>query len=232
MACSSSNRNSASARAVSVLPTPVGPRKMKDPIGRLGSLSPARERRIAFATTVSARSCPTTRSRSRCSIWTSFFTSPSSMRETGIPVHLLTILAMSSSSTSSFSMRATPLPCFTAPSCAALSLRNSASSFGSSPYWICAARSSWPLRVCSSASNRIASICFFSSLMRVMASRSCVQRARRAVAFSLMSERALSTSCMRSRLFLSVSRFSAARSISSEVASRSSWSISVGTLPI
>ena len=34
---SSSNRNSASARASSVLPTPVGPRKMNEPIGRLGS---------------------------------------------------------------------------------------------------------------------------------------------------------------------------------------------------
>ena len=48
IACSSSNRNSASARAVSVLPTPVGPRKMNEPIGRLGSCSPARERRTAF----------------------------------------------------------------------------------------------------------------------------------------------------------------------------------------
>ena len=42
IACSSSNRNSASARASSVLPTPVGPRKMKLPSGRLGSCSPAR----------------------------------------------------------------------------------------------------------------------------------------------------------------------------------------------
>ena len=48
MACSSSNRNSASARASSVLPTPVGPRKMNEPIGRRGSLSPARERRMAL----------------------------------------------------------------------------------------------------------------------------------------------------------------------------------------
>jgi hypothetical protein len=40
IACSSSNRNSASARAVSVLPTPVGPRKMNEPIGRLGSCRP------------------------------------------------------------------------------------------------------------------------------------------------------------------------------------------------
>src|SRR5216110_1909763 len=42
MAFSSSKRNSASARASSVLPTPVGPMKMNEPIGRLGSLSPAR----------------------------------------------------------------------------------------------------------------------------------------------------------------------------------------------
>src|SRR6476659_6552784 len=41
--CSSSNRNSARARAVSVFPTPVGPRKMNEPIGRLGSCRPARE---------------------------------------------------------------------------------------------------------------------------------------------------------------------------------------------
>src|ERR1041384_7667616 len=35
IACSSSNRNSASARASSVLPTPVGPRKRNEPIGRV-----------------------------------------------------------------------------------------------------------------------------------------------------------------------------------------------------
>src|SRR5438270_836894 len=37
-ASSESNRYSASARASSVLPIPVGPRKMNDPIGRLGPL--------------------------------------------------------------------------------------------------------------------------------------------------------------------------------------------------
>ena len=41
MFCSSSKRYSARERASSVLPTPVGPRKMKLPMGRLGSLSPA-----------------------------------------------------------------------------------------------------------------------------------------------------------------------------------------------
>ncbi len=50
IACSSSNRNSATARASSVLPTPVGPRNRNEPIGRFGSLKPERLRRIAFAT--------------------------------------------------------------------------------------------------------------------------------------------------------------------------------------
>src|SRR5256885_1584955 len=42
IASSSPNRNSASVRASSVLPTPDGPRKMNEPVGRLGSLMPAR----------------------------------------------------------------------------------------------------------------------------------------------------------------------------------------------
>ena len=37
---SSPNKNSAKAFAVSVLPTPEGPRNIKDPDGLLGSLSP------------------------------------------------------------------------------------------------------------------------------------------------------------------------------------------------
>ena len=41
------NRKFASARASSVLPTPVGPRKIKLPVGRCGFLRPARDRRIA-----------------------------------------------------------------------------------------------------------------------------------------------------------------------------------------
>ena len=49
-ACSSSNRNSASALVSSVLPTPVGPRNMNEPIGRCGSCRPARARRTAVDT--------------------------------------------------------------------------------------------------------------------------------------------------------------------------------------
>ena len=53
-----SNMNSASARASSVLPTPVGPRNRNVPIGRSGSCRPARERRSAFATASTASSWP------------------------------------------------------------------------------------------------------------------------------------------------------------------------------
>ena len=50
IARSSSKRKSASALASSVLPVPVGPRKRNDPVGRLGSAMPARERRTASLT--------------------------------------------------------------------------------------------------------------------------------------------------------------------------------------
>ncbi len=52
IAVSSSNRKAASALVSSVLPTPVGPRNMNEPIGRLGSCSPARARRTAVETAV------------------------------------------------------------------------------------------------------------------------------------------------------------------------------------
>ena len=77
--------NSASARASSVLPTPVGPRKTNEPIGRSGSCSPVRARRSAFATAATASSWPTTRWCSRSSMWISFSVSPSSSRSTGMP---------------------------------------------------------------------------------------------------------------------------------------------------
>ena len=55
------NRNAASWRATSVLPTPDGPRKMNEPIGRSGLVTPSRLRRIARATARIASYCPTTR---------------------------------------------------------------------------------------------------------------------------------------------------------------------------
>jgi hypothetical protein len=45
-ASSSPNMNSASALLSSVLPTPEGPTKMNEPIGRFGSFRPARARRM------------------------------------------------------------------------------------------------------------------------------------------------------------------------------------------
>ena len=56
------NIASESALESSVFPTPVGPRNRNEPIGRFGSLSPTRPRRIARATADTASSCPTTRS--------------------------------------------------------------------------------------------------------------------------------------------------------------------------
>ena len=108
MAVSSSNRNPARARASSVLPTPVGPRKMNEPMGRLGSLRPARARRTASETAAMASSWPMTRSCSRSSMWMSLPASPSSSRVTGMPVQVATMRAMSSASTSSLSMRLGP----------------------------------------------------------------------------------------------------------------------------
>src|ERR1700690_3649502 len=96
-----SNMNSARARASSVLPTPVGPRNRKLPIGRSGSCRPARERRSAVATASIASSWPTTRSCRRSSMCTSFSVSPSIRRLTGMPVQRATTSAMSSASTSS-----------------------------------------------------------------------------------------------------------------------------------
>ena len=58
--CSSSNRFSARVLASSVLPTPVGPRNRKEPIGLVGSLMPALERRIASVTLFTPSSWPTT----------------------------------------------------------------------------------------------------------------------------------------------------------------------------
>ncbi len=106
IARSSSNRKLATAFTSSVLPTPVGPRNRKEPMGRLGSCNPARARRTALLTASSASSWPTTRRRSSSSIRSSLARSPSSIFSTGMPVHRLTTPAMPSSVTASFTSRA------------------------------------------------------------------------------------------------------------------------------
>ena len=110
MAFSESNRYSASVLASSVLPTPVGPRNKKLPMGRFGSDSPARLRRMAPATTPTASSWPMTRPFSTSSRSTSFSISPCIILATGMPVQAATTEAISSSETSSFKMA--PSCCF------------------------------------------------------------------------------------------------------------------------
>ena len=69
---SSPNRNSASVLASSVLPTPVGPRKMNEPLGRFGSFRPARVRRTLWLTALMAFSWPMMRLCSSPSMLSSF----------------------------------------------------------------------------------------------------------------------------------------------------------------
>ena len=97
IASSSPNRNSASVRASSVFPTPEGPRKMNEPVGRFGSLIPARARRIDLETATIASSWPTTRLCSSSSMRISFCDSASVSLKTGMPVHIETMSAISSS---------------------------------------------------------------------------------------------------------------------------------------
>jgi hypothetical protein len=61
IARSSSKRKSASDLASSVLPVPVGPRKRKEPVGRLGSAMPALLRRTASETAPTASAWPMSR---------------------------------------------------------------------------------------------------------------------------------------------------------------------------
>ena len=101
---SSSKRNSASARANSVLPTPVGPKKMNEPMGPIGVLQTTtsahdrlsnRDDRFILPDNAAMQFIAKMQTISRLP--------PSSSLATGTPVHRLTTAAMSSSSTSSLS---------------------------------------------------------------------------------------------------------------------------------
>ena len=72
---------------------------MNEPIGRFGSLSPARARRTAFETIPIASSWPMTRPWSASSMLSRRCDSSWAMRVTGMPVHIATTWAISSSST-------------------------------------------------------------------------------------------------------------------------------------
>ena len=100
MALSSPNMASARALQSSVLPTPVGPRNRKEPMGRFSSLRPARARRMARATALTASSWPMTRLCSASSRWSRRLDSSSVSLVTGMCVQAATISATSSSPTS------------------------------------------------------------------------------------------------------------------------------------
>src|SRR5438093_1349913 len=224
IAFSSSNRNSASAFASSVLPTPVGPRNRNEPSGRFGSCMPARARRTAFATTVTASSCPTTRSCSRSSILRSFATSPSRSFVTGMPVHFATTSAMSSGVTSSVSI----LRPFWSDASRSSAVRTSFSRLASVPYLSSAAFAKSAARSARSMSARIASRRPFFSRISSIAAFSCFQCARSSDELSFSSARSRSSRARRSFEAWSVSRRSASRSTSSWRMRRSTSSSSAG----
>ena len=97
---SSPNKNPARVLDSSVLPTPDGPAKMNEPPGRLGSFSPARVRRMARDSDVTAAFCPITRLCSSSSIRSSRCDSSSVSLTTGMPVAAARTSAISSAVTS------------------------------------------------------------------------------------------------------------------------------------
>src|SRR5207249_3502183 len=89
------NRNWASDRAISVFPTPVGPRNKNEPAGRWGDFKPARDRRMARASALMAWSWLTIRRCSSSSILESLCISSSLIELTGTPVQRETTSSIS-----------------------------------------------------------------------------------------------------------------------------------------
>ena len=104
--CSEPNTVSAKALESSVFPTPVGPKNIKEPMGRFGSFSPTLPRLMACATACTASFCPITRVCRRFSRFFSFSLSDSLNFLAGILVQSDTMFAISVSVTwSLFSSR-------------------------------------------------------------------------------------------------------------------------------
>jgi hypothetical protein len=114
---SSSNSSRASCFEMCVLPTPVGPRKRKLPMGRVLVARPARARMMASATALTAGSCPITCFFSRSSSPSTRSRSPWLSLETGMPVQRETTAATCSGPTKSCNMALPPF--FTSSSLAA-----------------------------------------------------------------------------------------------------------------
>ena len=144
------NMNSERARTNSVLPTPVGPMKRNTPMGWRGSLRPARARRTALATLITASSWPTMRLWIPSSMCSRRSVSSMPNRETGMPVHMLTTSATSSSVTTGWSCSC-PW-CHSSSAFSSFSMRRSSRSRSSAAYSYCwlAMASSFSLRTFSS----------------------------------------------------------------------------------
>mmetsp|Transcript_38334 Transcript_38334/g.78161 ORF Transcript_38334/g.78161 Transcript_38334/m.78161 type:complete len:217 (-) Transcript_38334:45-695(-) len=215
--------NSASALHSSVLPTPVGPRKIRDAIGLVGSLRPARDRWIASVTTSIASSCPFTRSRSLSSMVRRRSRSVSIILSGGIPVHTATTSAISSATTSSRSILPPSTSCPTSSDAFSISTSSSCS-FGSVEYFSSAARLRSKSRSACSISKSTSTILSLSSDILPTPPRSACHLVVRACCFSM---RALSSPLILSSRFpdsacsrvpgsvLSKSDLSDSRSISS-----------------
>mmetsp|Transcript_46722 Transcript_46722/g.111230 ORF Transcript_46722/g.111230 Transcript_46722/m.111230 type:complete len:624 (-) Transcript_46722:643-2514(-) len=172
---SSLNSSRASDRAVSVFPTPDGPRNRKHPVGRSELPRPARERRTAFAMHATGLSCPTTMLLRRSTSVRTLSFSVWFSRDTGMPVERATTSAICSGptvSTKRFISSPSRCACMTPSVCSRRgivwylsSTTLSRTLFSSRPWrpW-CAGASS--TTICSFAS----STCFLISAMRRMRS--------------------------------------------------------------
>ena len=130
---SESKSASLNALASSVLPTPVGPRNMNEPIGLFSSFSPALALSTDSATALTPSSCPITRLCSISSSFRSFSFSLSTSLLTGMPVHPEITSAISSSVTSSLRSLAS-----FASSAFSFSISSFFSRSGKVPYFSCA----------------------------------------------------------------------------------------------
>mmetsp|Transcript_12243 Transcript_12243/g.49158 ORF Transcript_12243/g.49158 Transcript_12243/m.49158 type:complete len:268 (+) Transcript_12243:746-1549(+) len=206
-----------------VLPTPVGPRKRKEPMGRSCAWSPARLTRTTLLMALMASSWPTT-SAARCSsMWRSFARSPSKRLLTGTPVVREMTLAMSSAVTASWrSVIFWPWPLWK-------SLSFFCSS-GMTPNFSSAALLRSPIRSAWRYSNFFfssSSFAFFESFSTCFSSSHCFVSSAASFSFSWSS---FCTASLRATASSSVSFLSASASIFSVTISRSIISMFSGLL--
>ena len=133
---SESNNSLANTLANWVLPTPVCPRKIKEPIGLLGSFNPTLFLWMAFTTLATAWSWPTT---FPFIIWgssPSLWLSASATLFTGIPVIIETTSAtLSSVTTSLFNLESSSHCCWAECNAASMFFSSSRSFAASSYFW-------------------------------------------------------------------------------------------------